>query len=137
MFYNFQNKLAVDMLLHKYIILVGFLLLNCHIFAAGAACKGSVIFYWKENPQHRLSGGKIWGVLEKEIKGNRPRLSSYMDTNNTFSFTKMGDCCWEVYRKNGYKGGSVLLIPQLSSGYGGIPGFNTGFRANSLKKIPC
>ena len=119
------------------IVLVVFLLLHSPIFAAGASCKGSVIFYWKESPKQRASEEKNWGVLEKEIKGNRPRLASYMDTNSTFSFTRMGDCCWEVYSENLYKGDSVSLIPQLTSGYGGIPGYNTGYRANSLKKIPC
>ena len=118
------------------IILVIFLLLQFHMFVVDAACEGSVIFYWKETPNERQSEQRNWGVLEKEIDKSQGILSKFMDTNNTYSFTKMGDCCWEVYSKNFYQGESATLVSKLPSGYGGIPGYPQ-FKANSLKKIPC
>ena len=101
-----------------------------------AKCKGSVIFYWRESPEKSQSEERNWGVLKKEIKSNRKKLSIYFDTNNTYAFTRIGECCWEVYPENDYKGVAVELIPKLPSGYGGIPRYPQ-FKANSLKKFPC
>ena len=80
-----------------------------------------------------------YGVLEAEIKGNRPRLGAYMNTNQTYGFKIKGICCWEVYGENGYKGEPAKLeVKSKHSGFGDIPGYNEkGFRANSLKKVDC
>ena len=96
-----------------------------------AACKGSVVFYWRETGEQRQLQRRKWGVLEKEIKGNRAKLSLYFDTKNAYGYTVKGDCCWEVYSENFYKGESAKLIP-LVQGFRGLP-----LKANSLKRIPC
>ena len=107
-----------------------------HLSEVDAACEGSVIFYWKESRDKMKTEQRNWGVLMKELDGSKGILSSLMNTNNTYSFQRMGDCCWEVYSKKFFKGESAPLIPTLPSGYGGIPGYPK-FKANSLKKIPC
>ena len=119
---------------------IGLYILFCDINSASAACKGgSVIFYWKVAPEERTAEMKNYGFLEAEIKGNRPRLAAYMNTNQTYAFKINGICCWEVYGENGYKGEPVKLeVKSKHSGFGDIPGYNeNGFRANSLKKVDC
>ena len=98
-----------------------------------AACKGSVVFYWRETGEQRQVQQRNWGLLEeeKEIKGNRAKLSLLFNTKYAYGYTVNGDCCWEVYRENFYKGDSAKLIP-LIQGFRGLP-----FESNSLKKIPC
>ena len=101
-----------------------------------ASCKGSVIFHWRETGDARKEGSKNWTTLTTEMKGNRSKLSIYINPNTTFGFTLMGDCCWEVYPENGYKGDPVQLVSKIPNGFGGIKG-HPRFKANSLKKIPC
>ena len=129
-----RNKLML------FLSFLGFVILCCDIKFVSAACKGgSVIFYWKVAPEERYAKKKNYGVLEAEIKGNRPRLAAYMNTNQTYAFKINGICCWEVYGENGYKGEPAKLeVKSVHSGFGDIPGYNEkGFRANSLKKIDC
>ena len=102
----------------------------------GASCKGSVTFYWKEVPAEMKSKQRNWGVLEKKLVRNYSKLSDVMDVENSYAFTVDGDCCWEVYGEEKMKGESTKLVPKLTSGFAGIPGFPT-FKANSLKKISC
>ena len=102
----------------------------------GASCKGSVTFYWKEVPAEMKSKQRNWGVLEKKLVRNYSKLSDVMDVENSYAFTVDGDCCWEVYSEEKMKGDSTKLVPKLTSGFAGIPGFPT-FKANSLKKISC
>ena len=101
-----------------------------------AKCTGSVIFHWREGPQKSKTEQRNWGVLKRQIGGNKSKLSIFFDTNNTYAFTRNGDCCWDVYPKNGYRGDPVRLTPTLTSGFGGIPGYPQ-FKANSLKKVTC
>ena len=108
--------------------------LNLHI--VDAKCKGSVVFFWKETRADRLDTKRNWGVLEKEIKGNRSKLSVYMDTDNTYAFKVVGDCCWEIYNEEKYEGESRKLIPKINSGFAGIKGFPK-FKAKSLKQVDC
>ena len=99
----------------------------------------SVVFHWRETGDTRNSEGKNWTTQEKEIKGNKSKLSIQINPNTTFGFTLKGNCCWEVYPKNGYKGDPVELKTKLPNGFGGIPG-HPAFIANSLKKKspkPC
>ena len=102
----------------------------------GAMCKGTVTFYWKEVPAEMKSKQRNWGVLEKKLVRNYSKLSDVMDVENSYAFTVDGDCCWEVYSEEKMKGDSTKLVPKLTSGFAGIPGFPT-FKANSLKKISC
>ena len=102
----------------------------------GAMCKGSVTFYWKEVPAEMKSKQRNWGVLEKKLVRNYSKLSDVMDVENSYAFTVDGNCCWEVYSEEKMKGDSTKLVPKLTSGFAGIPGFPT-FKANSLKKISC
>ena len=102
----------------------------------GASCKGSVTFYWKEVPAEMKSKERNWGVLEKKLVRNYSKLSDVMDVENSYAFTVDGNCCWEVYSEEKMKGDSTKLVPKLTSGFAGIPGFPT-FKANSLKKISC
>ena len=111
-------------------------ILNLHVTITEAACKGSVIFHWRETGDARKEGSKNWTTLKTEMKGNRSKLSIYINPNTTFGFTLTGDCCWEVYPENGYKGEPVQLISKIPNGFGGIKG-HPRFKANSLKKIPC
>ena len=104
--------------------------------AHGASCKGSVTFYWKEVPAEMKSKQRNWGVLEKKLVRNYSKLSDVMDVENSYAFTVDGDCCWEVYGEEKMKGDSTKLVPKVTSGFAGIPGFPT-FKANSLKKISC
>ena len=102
-----------------------------------AKCEGSVIFHWRVTKNDERNNKKNnWGVLEKEIRRNKSRLSVFFDTTTAYGFTIKGNCCWEIYPENGYKGDSKKLVSKIPSGYGGIPGF-PGFKANSIKKIPC
>ena len=126
--------------LHLAFSVIGLIIICCKIYTVSAACKGgSVIFYWKVAPAERSAEKKNYGTLEKEIKGNRPKLGTYMNTDYTYAFKIQGICCWEVYSENGYKGESAKLeVKSSHSGFGDIPGYNEkGFRANSLKKIDC
>ena len=124
----FRNKLCCS------VILVLFVVLNHNILRTDAtSC--SVIFHWREKSER-----ENWGTQEKaEIKGNRSNLSIFIKPDTTFGFTLMGDCCWEVYPENSYKGEPVELKSKLPNGFGGIPG-HPGFKANSIKKKsikPC
>ena len=106
--------------------------------ADGASC--SVTFYWKEVPAEMKSKERNWGKLEKKLrKRKNPALSEVMDVENAYSFKVDGDCCWEVYSEEEFEGESVKLVPNLTSGFAGIPGFPK-FKANSLKRVskdPC
>ena len=129
---NFDKKMVLA------ISSIGFIILCFNVFQVDAGCVGSIIFYWKEAPKDRLSKNKNWGVLEAKFKSNRNKLSKYMKTDYTYSFKIEGDCCWEVYRENDYEGESRKLVIKLKeSGFGQIPGYNSGLRANSLKKMEC
>ena len=100
----------------------------------GASCKGSVTFYWKEVPAEMKSKERNWGKLEKKLVSSKSKLSKVMDVENSYAFKVDGDCCWEIYSEEKFKGDSTKLVPKLTSGFAGIPGFPT-FKANSLKKI--
>ena len=104
----------------------------------GASC--AVTFYWKEVPAEMKSKERNWGKLEKKLrKRKNPALSEVMDVENAYAFKVDGDCCWEVYSEEEFEGDSVKLVPNLTSGFAGIPGFPK-FKANSLKRIskdPC
>ena len=122
---------------HIFVLLV---LLCCYISQYDAAVC-SVVFHWRETGEKRISGQKNWSIQEKEIKRQKSNLSKLINTNTTFGFSTVGDCCWEVYPENAYQGEPKPLITKLPNGFGGIPGF-PGFKANSLKKlkdkkIPC
>ena len=124
---TFRNKLCCT------VILVLFVVLNHNILRTDAA-SCSVIFHWREK-----SEGKNWSTQEKEIKGSKVKLSALINPDTTFGFTLMGDCCWEVYPENAFKGEPIELKSKLPNGFGGIPG-HPGFKANSLKKKsskPC
>ena len=103
-----------------------------------ASCEGSVVFYWKENATERQTQERNWGRLEKEkeINRNRGKLSTFFDTKSAYAYKVNGDCCWEIYGENGYKGDKAKLVPTLVSGFGGIPGYPK-FNVNSIKKIKC
>ena len=103
-------------------------------FTHGASCKGSVTFYWKEVPAEMKSKERNWGKLEKKLVSSKSKLSKVMDVENSYAFKVDGDCCWEIYSEEKFKGDSTKLVPKLTSGFAGIPGFPT-FKANSLKKI--
>ena len=119
------------------LIMMLFNVLGSHVLKTEAAsCKGSVIFHWRETGEARVEGKKNWTTLKTEMKGNRSKLSIYINPNTTYGFTLMGDCCWEVYPENGYKGDPVQLVSKIPNGFGGIKG-HPRFKANSLKKIPC
>ena len=104
----------------------------------GASC--SVTFYWKEVPAEMKSKERNWGKLEKKLrKRKNPALSEVMDVENAYAFKVDGDCCWEVYSEEEFEGDSVKLVPNLTSGFAGIPGFPK-FKAKSLKRKsrkPC
>ena len=120
-------------ILRCFVVLVVLVVLNGNILGTDAA-SCSVIFHWREK-----TGGKNWSTQDKEIKGNRSKLSLFIKPDTTFGFTLMGECCWEVYPENSYKGEPVELKSKLPNGFGGIPG-HPGFKANSLKKKspkPC
>ena len=120
------------------IFLVVLLVLEQHTSKTDAA-SCSVMFHWRAIGEERNSEGKNWTTLTKEIKGNRSKLSTQINPDTAFGFTLKGECCWEVYPENGYKGDPVELQSKLPNGFGGIPG-HPGFKANSLKKKstkPC
>ena len=106
----------------------------------GAMCKGSVTFYWKEVPAEMKSKERNWGKLEEKLTERKnPKLSDVMDVENAYAFKVEGDCCWEVYSEEEFEGDSVKLVPNLTSGFAGIPGFPK-FKAKSLKRKsrkPC
>ena len=120
----------------RLVLFISFLLSFQLHLTRGASCKGSVTFYWKEVPAEMKSKERNWGVLEKKLVRNYSKLSDVMDVENSYAFTVDGDCCWEVYSEEKMKGDSTKLVPKLTSGFAGIPGFPT-FKANSLKKISC
>ena len=124
----------LTLLLSFVVLLQGFQL----PLADGASC--SVTFYWKEVPAEMKSKERNWGKLEKKLrKRKNPALSEVMDVENAYAFKVDGDCCWEVYSEEEFEGDSVKLVPNLISGFAGIPGFPK-FKANSLKRIskdPC
>ena len=107
-------------------------------FADGASC--SVTFYWKEVPAEMKSKERNWGKLEEKLTERKnPKLSDVMDVENAYAFKVEGDCCWEVYSEEEFEGDSAKLVPNLTSGFAGIPGFPK-FKAKSLKRKsrkPC
>ena len=104
----------------------------------GASC--AVTFYWKEVPAEMKSKERNWGKLEEKLTERKnPKLSDVMDVENAYAFKVEGDCCWEVYSEEEFEGDSVKLVPNLTSGFAGIPGFPK-FKAKSLKRKsrkPC
>ena len=113
-------------------------ILEQHIGKTDAA-SCSVMFHWRAIGDARSTEGKNWSTLETEITGSRGKLSTKINPNTTFGFTLKGDCCWEVYPENSFKGDPVELKTKLPNGFGGIPG-HPRFIANSLKKKspkPC
>ena len=122
----------------KDIIILTFVFLYLNIREIDAACKGSVTFYWKEDPTARDENSRNWGELEEEKKfvGSKSRLSTFFDTDRAYAFKVEGDCCWEMFSEKAFKGDSKKLVPKLNSGFAGIPGYPK-FKANSLKKVPC
>ena len=122
---------------HIFVLLV---LLCCYISQYDAAVC-SVVFHWRETGEKRISGQKNWSIQEKEIKRQKSNLSKLINTNTTFGFSTVGDCCWEVSPEISFQGEPQPLITKLPNGFGGIPGFPR-LKANSLKKIkgkkiPC
>jgi hypothetical protein len=101
-----------------------------------ALCKGTVIFHWRAVGNKRTAGKKNWTTQTKEMSGSKSKLSIFITPETTFGFTIKGNCCWEVYPENGYKGQPIKLKSKLPNGFGSIPG-HPKYNANSLKKIPC
>ena len=99
------------------------------IMVESALCKGSVIFYWKEVGTARKENERNYGLLEKEITGSQGRLAKFFEPKDVYAYTVNGNCNWEIYNENFFKGKSL----KLRSGFGGIP---VGFITNSLKKVP-
>ena len=122
----------------KNISLLTFVIFYVSICDIDAACKGSVTFYWKEDPKARDENSRNWGELEEEKKfiGSKSRLSTFFDTDRAYAFKVDGTCCWEMFSEKAFKGDSQKLVPKLNSGFAGIPGYPK-FKANSLKKVPC
>merc|ERR1711990_1359679 len=79
-------KMSFHHCLLKRLIFCTLIVLQLNLCIVDAKCKGSVVFFWKETRADRLDTKRNWGVLEKEIKGNRSKLSVYMDTDNTYAF---------------------------------------------------
>ena len=114
-------------------VIVPFLFLMPHLITVDAAkCEGTVIFYWRETGEARQEEERNWGRLEKELEGNQGRLVKFFDTKSAYATTVTGDCCWEVYAENFFKGKSA----KLKTAFSGIPGYPQ-FNANSLKKVDC
>ena len=111
------------------------ILFYSHITFIGAACKGSVTFYWKETSVERESTMRNWGVLEKDktIMKSTSQLAKVIDTDNTYALRLEGDCCWELFNEKFFKGDSYKLKAKLPSGFAGIDGFPQ-FKALSVKK---
>ena len=101
-----------------------------------ASCKGTLIFHWREIGNKRATGKKNWTTQSEEMFGNKNKLSIFITPETTFGFTIKGNCCWDVYPENGYKGQPIKLKSKLPNGFGTIPG-HPKFIANSLKKVPC
>ena len=122
----------------KDIIILTFVFLYLNIREIDAACKGSITFYWKEDSEARDENLRNWGELEEEKKfvGSKSRLSTFFDTDRAYAFKVDGTCCWEMFSEKAFKGDSMMLVPKLTSGFAGIPGYPK-FKANSLKKVPC
>ena len=99
------------------------------LIVESALCKGSVIFYWKEVGTERQENERNYGLLEEEITGSQGRLAKFFEPKDVYAYTVNGDCNWEIYSENFFKGKSL----KLRSGFGGIP---VGFITNSLKKVP-
>ena len=132
---NISCNMSLHILKHNLTLLLLFVAL-LQIFQLpltdGASC--SVTFYWKEVPAEMKSKERNWGKLEKKLVSSKSKLSKVMDVENSYAFKVDGDCCWEIYSEEKFKGDSTKLVPKLTSGFAGIPGFPT-FKANSLKKI--
>jgi len=89
----------------KSITLLTFVLLYVSICEIHAACKGSVTFYWKEDPKARDENSRNWGELEEEKKfvGSKSRLSTFFDTDRAYAFKVDGTCCWEMFSEKAFK----------------------------------
>ena len=95
--------------------------------------EGSIIFYWKENKEERVSRKRNWGLLEAELEETKYEdLTEFFDPKYVYAYTVNGECCWKLWNETEFKGASS----KLSSGFSGIPGYPK-FNANSLKKIRC
>ena len=77
----------------------------------------------------RKENKRNYGLLEKEITGSQGRLAKFFEPKDAYAYTVDGNCNWEIYNENFFRGKSL----KLRSGFGGIP---VGFIANSLKKVP-
>lgn len=118
------------------IIMLLYLLDSQILKSDAASCEGSVTFHWRKARDHRETNMENWKTMHTKITGNRSKLSVLIDTKTAYGFTLIGNCCWEVYPENYFKGEPVKLIPKLPNGFGGIPGYPK-FHANSLKIISC
>ena len=104
------------------------------IIIESAICKGSVIFYWKETGEARQEKERNYGRLEKELSGSQGRLAKFFEPKNVYAYTVNGNCNWEIYSENFFKGKSLKL--KVSSPDLPLSGIPTWFVANSLKKVP-
>ena len=128
-----QSKIGINLFLLVLLCVIEYNIVQ----SKDAKCEGSVIFHWRiQKNDERNNKKKNWDVLQNKIGGNKSRLSIFFDTDTAFGFTIEGNCCWEIYPKNGYRGDPIKLVSKIPNGFGGIPGF-PGIKANSLKKIPC
>ena len=106
------------------------LLMSHYVIVESAVCEGTIIFYWREIGDARTQKERNWGQLDKEIEGSQGRLAKFFEPKNAYAYKLTGNCCWEVYAENFFKG----KVIQLESRFSGFP---ANFIANSLKNIPC
>ena len=102
-------------------------------FVCDAACTGSVIFYWTEKGEDRITNMRNWGLLEEKLEEEEyKRLKKYFNPKYVYAYTMEGDCCWEIFAGKRFKKDSAKLKP----GFHGIPGFPK-FNVNSMKQVEC
>ena len=116
------------------ILVVVFLLLPSiyQIFLVEAAekCEGAIIFYWTEQGEDRVENMRNWGLLEEKLEDKfYSKFTDYFNPKNVYAYTVTGNCCWEVYGEEKYKGESH----KLKLGFGGIPDYPK-FNSKSMKR---